>query len=67
MNLKELQKAYPHIFQFQAKELEFEEILNEKPLKAEFFKLNSIRRTSNPFYKPISKIIQLKKSFNENL
>jgi len=58
MDLNDLISKYPQLFQFAPEELlKDEEKGNDRLHKAEFTLLNSKRSTSNPFYKPISKMI----------
>lgn len=60
MTLNDLYKKYPHLFQFAVQDFDFA-IEEEAPKQcsAVFERLNSKRKLSHPFYKPISKIIDI--------
>ena len=59
MGLNELYKKYPSLFQFLAEEFENTEVKPREVQRAEFSRFNSKLHCSHPFYKPISKIIEL--------
>ncbi len=60
MELNSLLKKFPHLFQFQMHDFDaVEQVSSPNEIKAEFKKFNSKRDASEPFSKPISKIIQI--------
>ncbi len=73
MDLNSLYRKYPHLFQFMIDDFEIssekEEGEEREDIKARavFEKLNSNRKFSYPFYKPISKIITLEKDESESI